>query len=126
MESFAAVAASAELHITWALSLLGASVATIVGTSHVSPARKLHRAIYLLFVPAWISLACSIWHGDLVARGRLAAFFGPDKRGILQAMNSDYNTQQWTLMLGVGFFTSWLALYLLWWIFVRPHDTKGT
>jgi hypothetical protein len=83
--------------------------------------------MYLLFVPAWISLACSIWHGDLVIRGHLAAFFGAAeaKRGILQVMNADYYTQQWTLMLGVAFFTSWLALYLIWWIFGRPHETKG-
>lgn len=124
MESFETIAASSQLHISWALALFGGTVATIVGTSHISPKTPTSRCIYLLFIPSWFLLSLSIWFGDLVSRNHLAALFVSEvaKKEILQEMNTNYYYQQQTLLIGIICLSIWLVLYLVWWIYVR--DTR--
>jgi len=121
MEALSAIAASAELHGSWALALLGGSVAAIAGTSHASPVTPAARSIYLLFIPGWIALAFSIHYGDLVTRGYLAAQLVADteRKAVLQVMNANYASQQSSLLWAVVLFSVWLVLYLIWWVFYR-------
>lgn len=124
MEGIDLVVQSAQGHITWALSVLGGSIAAIIGTAYVSPQRRLFRSWYLLFVPGWILLSASIYYGDLVSRRRIATEFVTDENvlAILQAINSDYVIQQRLLFAAVVIFTTWLIGYLLWWIFCQPES----
>jgi hypothetical protein len=126
MEIFETIAASSQLHITWALTLIGGTVVTIVGTSHVSPKTPKTRLIYLFFIPSWFFLTISIWFGDLVSRNHLAALLVEKsaQREILQEINTNYYYQQQTILFGTICLSVWLVLYLIWWIFIR-QDTKG-
>lgn len=119
MEGIDLVVQSTQDHITWALSVLGGSIAAIIGTAYVSPTRRLLRSWYLLFVPGWILLSASIYYGDLVSRRHIATKFVADENVlmIVKAINSDYVMQQRLLFAAIVIFTIWLIGYLLWWIF---------
>jgi len=122
MEAIKVVAEITQVHITWALSIIGGTIATILGTSYMSPQMKSFRMIYLLFIPGWALLSISIYYGDLVSRRYIAAGFVANEqlRDILRAMNTDYEMQQWTLFAAIVVLTIWLISYLVWWIFFRP------
>lgn len=124
MDAIKAVADSAQIHITWALSIIGGTVAMILGTSHLRPQLKWVRFAYLLFIPGWILLGISILYGDKVSRGHIAAKFVSSKqiRDIAKTMNANYEIQQSTLMVGTAIFLLWLILYLIWWIFFRQTE----
>lgn len=125
MDSLEIIADSSQLYITWALALLGGSIATIIGTSHISPAHKATRCIYLLFIPAWASLSASISFGDLVSRNYLASIVSVSPiEEILRDMNSNLINQQFWMLVSVLFMSSWLCLYVLWWIWGRPTDSE--
>jgi hypothetical protein len=122
MEAIKVIAESTQVHITWALSIIGGSIATILGTSYLSPQIKRFRMVYLLFIPGWALLSISIYYGDLVSRRYIAAgFVAPEQLSdIVRAMNADYEMQQWTLFAAIVVFIIWLISYLVWWIFFRP------
>lgn len=126
MGIFESIVSSSQLHITWALALFGGTVATIIGTSHISPNNLKAKLIYLLFIPSWILLSVSIWYGDLVSRNHLAAQFADKatQKEILREMNTNYFIQQQTLTYGVGCLAAWLVLYLIWWVFFRVNAKK--
>ena len=114
----AAVDGSATM-VTWALSAIGGSIIAIVSTSYWRPADVRVRSIYLLFFPAWIVLARSMYLGDKIARRNIAArFVSPDMlQEIARGLNLDYMNQQTSLSIGLSFLGLWLACYLLWWIY---------
>ncbi len=66
--------ASSQL-TTWALAMLGGSVAVVIGSSHYSPANRRWRSFYFFLVPAWISLLVSVRAGNELSRSYLAALF---------------------------------------------------
>lgn len=121
------VAKSSATLITWALSVVGGSVAAIVSTSYLRPKNPKVRLIYLLYLPGWLFLGLSVYFGDRVSRhyvaSRFVAAHGSDASAydkvlaIGQKMNADYISQQNMLMLGLLMFGAWLSLFLLWWVF---------
>jgi len=123
---FAAVAASAQTLMGWALLIIGGSVVAIVQRCYVRPASRSVRRIYGLFVPGWIFLALSIYWGTRVQGVYLAALFvnHPDVPQLKFTINSDYADQIQSLRYGLSFFSVWLVVYLLWWIFTS-EDLAG-
>ena len=80
----------------WALAILGATVAGIVGSKYLRPVGKV-RYLYLLFVPGWLLLGLSIYSGEMVVRRLIAAAFADTpalRRDIAMLMNSDYAAQR--------------------------------
>jgi hypothetical protein len=116
---FAAVAASAQTITGWALLVIGGSVVALLQRSYVRSRSVAIRLIYLLFVPGWLFLAFSIYYGTRVQGVYLAALFvsHPDLRVLKVAGNSDFADQLTCLRYGLLFFSLWLVVYLLWWIF---------
>lgn len=123
-----AAVAMAQSLSQWALVIIGGTLAIIVGTSYYRPDSRRVRAIYLLFVPAWILLALSISNGSLIQRRYLAYLFlnpeNPSSQATVTQIISKVNdeaywqliTLEWALLcLGV-----WLLFYLVWWI--RTED----
>ncbi|WP_172328285.1 hypothetical protein [Mangrovicoccus sp. HB161399] len=72
MQAIAAITDNASLHVTWALTVLGGTLLTVVGTSHLSPGSVAMRLGYLLLLPAWVLLGASIYFGDRVLRNAIA------------------------------------------------------
>lgn len=116
---FAAVAASAQTLMGWALLIIGGTVLALLQRSYMRSHNLKIRLIYLLFVPGWIFLARSIYSGTLVQGVYLAALLTsrPDSRSLKVTINSDFADQISNLMYGLLFFSLWLLTYLLWWIF---------
>ncbi len=122
---FAAVAASAQTIMGWALLIIGGSVLALLQRSYVRSSRILLRLIYLLFVPGWIFLARSIYSGTRVQGVYLAALFvsHPDPRQLKFTINSDFADQIHNLRYGLLCFALWLLAYLIWWIFTTEDIT---
>ena len=72
LEALQAVAARSDAMVEWALLVVAGSIAAIVSTSYIRPQVLRPRLIYLLFIPAWLALAVSLYFGDQVARRHLA------------------------------------------------------
>lgn len=121
MEALAAITANAAQHITWSLTILGATLLTVVGTSHVSPNSTLGRSVYLLFLPAWVLLGASIYYGDRVHRHAISTLMvGEDKRReIFGLINADALCQLNLMRYAGVFLAFWLLAYVLWWVFFR-------
>jgi len=107
----------------WALLTIGGSLIVVVSTSYYRPKTRRMRLAYLLFLPAWVLLALSIFNGAIIQRSYVA--FLVASRGTITPENANKIAQritratesqiwylQWALVcLGV-----WLFIYLLWWI----------
>ncbi len=108
---------SAQL-ITWALALAAGSVAALIGTGYLQPKNR-WRLIYLLFLPAWLLVGCSVFYGHQISREYMAAALGlPAKVPIIgQVINKDFGRQLLTFEFAIAFFALWLLLFLIWWIF---------
>lgn len=114
------ISATSQIMITWALGVVGGSIATIVSTSHLRPTSECFRLAYLLFLPGWVLLANSIWHGNEIARRLIAIELVPNEEArvrIGSAINSSFARQLRSLRLGLVCFGLWLVAFLLWWIF---------
>lgn len=106
--------------VTWSLTVIGASVLTIVSTSYLRPVKKGIRYAYFLFLPGWICLALSLNAGNAIARRLAAGYFANDAKILLQIgnnVNKEFAEQISFFKAGLVFFTLWLMVYLLWWIF---------
>lgn len=112
--------ASSQL-TTWALAMLGGSVAVVIGSSHYSPAGRRWRSFYFLLAPAWISLLVSVRAGNELSRSYLAALFtkGAAQDEAFNQINADFQVQLDYLFYGVIAFALWLTAYLLWWVLFR-------
>jgi hypothetical protein len=117
----AAVASSSTM-VTWALAVGAGSVATIVSTSYLRPRQRWVRLMYLLFPAGWVFLGLSIYYGNAIALGGVAALFGPQEQSrqllIGAHVNTNFISQQITLTVGLAIFGGWLLLYLAWWIWI--------
>ena len=104
---------------TWALLVGGGSVAAIVSTSYRRPLLLKFRMPYLLFIPGWCALGYSLYSGDLIMRMHLAMHMVSTTVAskIPQDINNAYRDQQIFLFVALGFFATWLLLYLLNWVF---------
>lgn len=125
LASFSAVSGSSQQLVNLASAFLGGSVALLIGTTHVSPANKLVRVIYLILLPCWVFLAVSILYGDKVLRKYLAATVADTDikvKVIFQEANGIYACQLNYIRLAMLFFGIWLFAYIIWWIFFREPD----
>jgi len=87
----------------WALLVTAGSIVILVGASYRRPQSLRFRLIYLLFVPGWIFLATSLFHGMQVQSAYVAYLLG---RGITQAdqMNQESSGQINSLFISLAFF----------------------
>ena len=118
MEVIVAISESADTMVNWALAILGGSTLTILSSSYNRPRSRKIRFAYLLFAPAWISLASSMYQGNMISRRLIAARINEKVVPQITAqMNSDYICQQYLLSFGLGCLVLWLMVYLFWWVF---------
>ena len=103
----------------WALMIFGGTVLAIVSTSYRRPTQVVWRLPYLLFIPGWISIAISLYWGNVVVGHFLASLMvSPDiLRDIAQKINTAYDNQRDFLLYSLIFFGGWLLFHLLVWIF---------
>jgi hypothetical protein len=121
---FEAAVSLAQNLTQWALLIIGGSLVTVVGTSYYRPDSRRMRFIYLLFVPAWILLAVSIYEGTLIQRKYLAYLYANPSGvryqilvdRILQDINNEATNQFLTLEWALVCLGLWLVAYLFWWI----------
>jgi hypothetical protein len=119
------LANNSNTYISWALLIIGSSILTIVSTSYLSPLNKKIRRIYLLFLPGWMSLVYSIYNGDLINRNYISMVLlhrktenFDDKFISMSISINNYLTLQLnSFMLGIVFFSLWLAAFLMWWVY---------
>lgn len=117
---------SAQLS-TAALAIFGGSVAAILGTSYRRPPQLGWRLPFFLFIPGWVCLAESLFLGNVIAGRYLAATMVSQSEwmSIAARVNDDYGSQREWLLGSLGFFGTWLAVYLLYWVFVDvPEEAK--
>lgn len=106
---------------TWALAMLGGSVAVVIGSSHYSPADRRWRSFYFLLALAWFFLVLSVWAGNKLSSSYLAALFtkGAAQDEAFNQINTGFQAQLDYLFYGVIAFSLWLTAYLLWWVLFR-------
>jgi hypothetical protein len=110
---------SAQL-LGWAVGIGGATVAVVIGTSHIRPDRLRFRLPYLLFIPGWACISWSIYQGNQIVGGFLAAKLRPGAiEDVSSHINDLYGDQRTYLLLALVFFGGWLMLYTLMWIFLK-------
>jgi len=121
------VAYSSQL-TTWALAVLGVTVATIISTSYTRPIDQKFRLANLLFIPGWIFLSFSIYHGEQITRKYLAAIMV--KPELIPKLASDINDlfsdQRLCFLVSLMFFGVWLFVFLLQWVFVNSISGSKT
>lgn len=114
-----------KMVMNWSLSIVAGSIALLVGTDYLKPKSIWMRLPYLLFIGGWIALGRTIVLGYKMAnRGIAAELFSDHKNtleGIVSVLNSEYRSQMNSLYWGIGFFSSWLMIYVLWIIFSKSH-----
>ena len=113
------VSEASSLLSTSAVAIFGGSVAAVVGTSYRRPPSVHWRLPFLLFVPGWLSLARSLYLGNLISGRYLASTMVPTTElpKIASFMNDEYAGQRDWLLYSLCFFAVWLALYLYYWTF---------
>jgi hypothetical protein len=109
---------------TWTFSALAGSFLAIIGNSHIRPSALKHRLVYLIFIPAWIALALSIWYGTSVQRRIAACGILNDEHieGSVRASSWDFGIQINSFLVGMGLLALWLGAYLLWWVYNKQMD----
>lgn len=106
--------------ISWGLSLIGASLLSMISASYVKPENKKVKLIYLLFFPGWIAIGTSIFFGEYIQRAKFSAALNSSKDGLLSVfrnVNNWYSFQIIWFNIGLGCFVAWLISYFIWWIF---------
>ena len=115
------IAQEAHTLATWALGALGGSMALIIGTSHNAPKSRRGRLIYLMFVPAWVCLALSVYCSSLIKRNYLSSMYAKDNletmKIISARMNDSFGIQIHAMNAGILFLSLWLGCYLVWWYY---------
>jgi hypothetical protein len=82
--------------------------------------------MYLLFLPAWLSLAAAIYFGVRVQQVELAFLFGREFVGrheaLRQIAGADAQRTFTCFLWGIGLLSVWLVAYLMWWIYGKELD----
>lgn len=124
-QSIKIISDSSGMMITWALSILGGSILSVLSTSYVKPPDLKHRLIYLLFLPGWFFVGCSIYYGTLISRSFIALTIVKKqeiREDILDNINSYFNAQLFSINIGLAIFILWLVIFILMWIFTKHFD----
>jgi hypothetical protein len=116
---------SSEL-ISWAIMLIGGSIASIIGTSYYRPNKIRYRLCYLLMIPGWLCLLRSIYYGRKISGGYLASIIGKNNnlQQIRININSDFTAQLDFLNAGIYCLSAWLFIYMILWIFTDQMAVK--
>jgi hypothetical protein len=125
---FEAVQSLAQSLSQWDLLIIAGSMIMIVSTDYYRPPTRRMRLTYLLFLPAWISLASSIYWGIQIQGSYVAYLIAslrkdndPQKAGIISSIvskvNSNTASQIFCLKIALLFIAIWLVVYICWWIF---------
>jgi len=120
-KSFESVVSFAQSLAQWEFVIIGASMLILVGTSYNRPRPLLIRAFYLLFLPAWGCLACSIYFGTRAQEAYLAYLLLPVATigGATTTLNKEIQAQISWMWGGLICFAIWLVAYLIWWTFFK-------
>jgi len=119
-EGFKSMADGSSTLVGWGLTIIAASIITIVSTSYLRPLNKKIRLIYLLFIPGWIFISLSIYFGNKISRRYIAAMLVTKTEYLDQIgekINTEFGSQLLYFQIGLIFFSIWLLAFLLWWIF---------
>ena len=131
LEFIKAYAAESTSLKTWGLSIIGASLLAILSTSYVKPTAIGWRMIYLIFIPAWILSALSVYNGMIVSRRLVAAInasLRSDKSDLLtiaSKINDHYAAQLALFNYSVVCYMLWLLLYLVWWLDIKSNNYEN-
>jgi hypothetical protein len=108
----------------WGLLILGGSVAILLGTSYHAPRHRLVRLSYVLFLPGWILLGLSMLSGTTASRVYLAFLWGAGNNPEATAAKIDAEIfcQLRFIEFAILTFGTWLVVYLVWWVFLRPAE----
>lgn len=109
--------------ISWTLSIIGGTILTIISTEYVEPVGCI-KYFYLLFIVGWLFLAKSIYHGQKITRIFIAGFTvnETDKQAINEIgkkIDTNFAHQIESFRNGIIIFTSWLIIFLIWFIFKK-------
>jgi hypothetical protein len=117
---------SAQLS-AWALVVGGGTVAVIVSTSYRRPDSIWWRLPYLLFLPGWAFIACSLQLGSNLVGKYLASLMVHKEQidVIASQINDLYSDQRAYLLYSLGCFGLWLLIYLINWIFFKSFPARG-
>lgn len=119
-EGLKGIAEESRTLIGWGLAIIGATVIAIASTSYFRPPSKRVRLTYLLFIPGWFFIGLSIRNGEKVSRRFPAAAFAQKRDVLLQIgdfMNNEFASQLNYMQVGLFFFSLWLLVFILWWVF---------
>lgn len=120
---------SGELKDT-SLTVLAGSIILLLGSDYVKPIQSKAKLMYLLFIPAWISLAISIYFSSEIAtiNACIISFKNLDdiKALIFEqgGIYAAYRYQSYSFLSGMLFLFIWLISYLLWWIYIENDNLK--
>lgn len=120
------VLANSQQLTTWALAVGGGSIALIVGASYRRPVSIWWRLTFLLFLPGWALLAVSLYRGAQLSRAFLASMMvsAESAARIGSKINDLYANQSTFLVWSVVFFSAWLMIYLIGWIFSDQFEVR--
>lgn len=105
------------------LKVLAGSIILLLGSDYVKPIHSRAKLIYLLFIPAWVSLGMEFFYCNAVCRisASLIQFNNLD---IIKSLIYDndgvsdmYQKQSMSFSFGILFLSIWLTSFLIWWIF---------
>lgn len=114
-----AISKGSETLTTWALSVLGGSVASLIGSDYLKPIGCV-KLLYLIFIPGWALLAASLANAYQLTSSSMASVFTDSEDQLLeigQAMNQELRRQQRFLLFALLAFGAWITLFLCFWIF---------
>jgi uncharacterized membrane protein len=127
----AAMSGGSATLTTWALAILGGTIAAIIGSDYLQPTGRM-KLVYLLFIPGWVLLARSLYFGDQLNSSFMASALSNNVDMVMTiGMNMDQELlkQRQYLSYALSIFGIWLICFLLWWIFtnrkIHEHSTNS-
>jgi ABC-type transport system involved in multi-copper enzyme maturation permease subunit len=130
---FEAAQALAQSLSQWDLLIIAGSLVVIVSTSYYRPDTRRMRAAYLLFLPAWCSLALSVYQGIQV-QGSYVAYLVANRspqvnhttiNQIALSMEDATRRQIQGLEFALLCLALWLLIYISWWVFAEKPLQGG-
>jgi hypothetical protein len=118
-----AILDNSAILVTWALAAVAGTIAALIGSSYERPKTWFGRLMYVLFPIAWSFLGWSIYEGQKISSGFIAAQLASDKgnvRKILIDINDEFAWQWLMLAVGLVVLLGWLLWFLGWLIFWAP------
>lgn len=128
LEGFKTILDGSNTLTSWSLTIIAGTILTIISTSYFRPVNLRIRSIYLLFIPGWICILISCYQNNLISRRFMAAVFTRNNGIVLKIagqVNIAFSEQLKYFKIGILFFSIWLVLFLLWWIYGELEVSKS-